>query len=458
MNGQKTAAKWLVIILLVSISIFSYAMYDSFFVSDSGNVKGEDTSGQDEKPLPPPEDETKPPKIVYSKLPRQALVLGNTTIQHTGGSDEEELIATHTLGATTIMILKTASNSFDYKAENHLALALFDDAELKSTLVFSQKDEVFLDSKTTSNGIVILTKTANGVCKLRQYSTAIISLGEATLDLDGKTLDCAKFYLDGTSLLLFGLTDSYLVCKSVSRSLTVDDICLPYNLVDYSDIISIQKVNNNFVLALNSKSELDSAIILSMTAKSGFNLEKTVTSEQAISLGVGVEESVPYFILTTKTQAGVHLQKLSATFSTLYAITLNGIESAVVSQSQNGYIAVTPKSIYYLCKHLDSFYIHDLKQSDLGEEFDLVKSILYFGGKHYVMFYSLQTHKASIVQISDFSANIMYSFGAENSRITLNISTSSLRVFFTTALRSEIFASNFGGKDVFFVTIDTSAK
>ncbi|HKL94768.1 MAG TPA: hypothetical protein VJZ69_05750 [Clostridia bacterium] len=461
MDGQKSAAKWLAIILLVSISIFSYAMYDSFFVSNSGKVQGENTTPTDSTIITPPvDDKEEPPKVVYSILPRPALKLGTTTIQHTGGYGEEVLLATHHISSTTIAILQTASNSFDYKAENHLALALFDNEQLISTLIFSDKDETFIDSKISSSGIVILTKTATNICKLRLFSPTIIPKGEVALDLNGNAISSASFYLDNTSLLLFALTDSQIICKSVSSTLALSDYCAPFNISN-SSIVSIQKVNGNFVLALNSEAEEISVInIISMTAANGFILEKTVADQRAISLNIAVEDNVPFFLLTSKTQSAICIQKLSITFGTLFSHLFEGVNSAMVSQTSNGFVAVTPTSIYFLCRHLDSFYVQNLYEIEIGKEneFDTVKSLLYFGGKHYSLLYSSTTHNACLIEINSFAIHSLYLFGAENSTISMNVGTNSLRILFTTALRDGIFASSFGGKDVFYVAIDTTIK
>ncbi|MDD4839138.1 MAG: hypothetical protein PHE93_00465 [Clostridia bacterium] len=466
MNGQKSAAKWLAIILLVSISIFSYAMYDSFFVSDGGQVQGEVPNPDDElTPIetptdPTPIDDTTLPEIEYSILPRDATTIDTTTVQHTGGSSEEILLASHFLGNQTFVIVKTASNSFDFKAENHLALAFFDENSLRSTLVFSEINEQYLDSKLTSGGLVILTSTQEGVCKLRQFSSTLLPKGETILNTNGKTLLDASLYLDNSGLLLFAVTDTQLLCKSVSTVLVATDHCPAYNISN-ADIVSVQKVNSSFVLALNSSTESSYDIaIVSMSDGNGFELEKTIDEQTAISLNMAVENQTPYFLLTSKSGSSICLQKLSVTFQILYSLLIENTDSALVSQADNGYIAVTENSVYYLCRHLDTFYKQNLYENEIGSqnEFDSVKTLLDFDGKKYTILYSSTTHRASLVKIENFNISLLFSFGAEASSISMFASTSSIRLTFTTALRDGIFAENFGGKDVYYVAIDLTAK
>jgi hypothetical protein len=447
MSGQKTAAKWLIIILLVSISVFSYAMYDSFFVSDGGNVQGSDDQTENPPDNPPLVNDEEPPQIVYSEFPRAAETIGDFTVQHTGGSGEDILLKSHRLLDKTFAIVETSSNSFDFRAQNHLALALFDDGSLLKTSVFSDASELYLDSKPTASGLAILSQAADGALILRKFSNQIEKIGQVRLDFADEVVRDAKLYLDGSALSLFVLTDLRFRAVAVLEDLTTEDICAPAD-TEGIKIVSLFKYLQNYIVALSG--ETQSRIYL--VNPNGMFLEKSFDFK-TLSLGVYIEEQLPFYILCAKTVEGVRLVKLNVGFGEVSNLEIAGAQSAVVSKQENMYIAVTESAIHFLCPHLNLLFSQSVSAL-IGESATSAAYALSHAGKSYFLLFSLNSHRAHLIGLDGVKAEDIFSFSAEDGEISLFVSPEKIMLLFSTALGSGIYSGNFGAKDVYFVSIN----
>lgn len=454
MQGQKTAAKWLAIILLVSISIFSYAMYDSFFVSDGGQVQGADNNNDNNNNnnnLPPDDDALDDlPQITYSEFPRAAVNFDNATVQHTGGTAEEVLLSSHYYQDKTFAILKTRSNSFDFKAENHLAIALFEKDRLVKTVSFSEKDEVFLDSNINKNGIHIVSKTISNECKLRLFSFNAEEVQNITLNLSNETILGAKFSSEDNIMNILIATNSSLYLKSLNSVFAISDFCPPYSSANAS-IVEIIKYKQSFVIALNTQSTSE----ILMASSSGFEVVKTISGGNALSLNVFSENNFPCYFVTQKTVAGITVKKLDFAFLNAGQFEIANATSAIVSKNGSYYIIAANSKLYFLCSHLDSLFL-ELDYSALNiNSVDSVKSVLCYGLKQYLLLYSSELHKATLVVLDGVTAVSSYSFGAEETLFSFAVTPDTIKFVFTTALKSGYFFENFGGKDVYYIAIGT---
>ena len=103
MQKQKTLAKWLAIILLSSIAVGSYVLYDALYLKKQDNEASADI-GKDNQPIEKTEDETYIP--YYTTLPRKAETIDNFKVTHFGGEDDDTLIDVINFGKNAGRTLK----------------------------------------------------------------------------------------------------------------------------------------------------------------------------------------------------------------------------------------------------------------------------------------------------------------------------------------------------------------
>ena len=132
MQKQKTLAKWLAIILLCSIAVGSYVLYDALYldkdnnqataVGGSGNdgkTDGEQTEGNEHQPY-------------YTVLPRKAEKIDGISVTHFGGESDDTLQGVIKYADKRFCVFSSNSVEFDMR-EKGLSVALVDDGVEKVT-------------------------------------------------------------------------------------------------------------------------------------------------------------------------------------------------------------------------------------------------------------------------------------------------------------------------------------
>ena len=101
MQRQKTIAKWLVIILLLTVAVGAYIIYDAVYEGASSGAAADDTrppsSDAGETPLPSDpddeEEETPPSPPYHTVLPRPTQNYAGIEVAHAGGEGDEAVKA-----------------------------------------------------------------------------------------------------------------------------------------------------------------------------------------------------------------------------------------------------------------------------------------------------------------------------------------------------------------------------
>lgn len=145
MQRQKTVAKWLAIILLCTVAVGAYIMYDALYVDGGGQASAGADGGGNETPVPDPEPD--PP--YYTTLPRVSQSYGGQKVAHAGGEGNDEFCETVFTAQSTLMFFSSDSLEFDCRGEG-LYVAVFSDSQLNAVTRFADKgDIVFPSSRQT---------------------------------------------------------------------------------------------------------------------------------------------------------------------------------------------------------------------------------------------------------------------------------------------------------------------
>lgn len=106
MQKQKTIAKWLAVVLLLTVAIACYVALSAVLPQKTKNT---DIAGaNDSRP-----DETT--EKVYSSFPRQSQSVDGAKINNVGGSDNDSLVATAYYEQKTLVFFKSDSSDRDVK-------------------------------------------------------------------------------------------------------------------------------------------------------------------------------------------------------------------------------------------------------------------------------------------------------------------------------------------------------
>ena len=151
MQRQKTIAKWLVIILLVTVAVGAYIMYDALYLGGDTAEGGSTT----ETPSPTPDPVPEPEPPYYTTLPRPVQNYGGIAVSHAGGEGDDVTLGTVFTAERVFLFFSSASNEFDCRGAGTY-LAVFSDDELLSVTRIGGENAVFGGAKLTGDGVAAL--------------------------------------------------------------------------------------------------------------------------------------------------------------------------------------------------------------------------------------------------------------------------------------------------------------
>ena len=146
MQRQKTIAKWLVIILLVTVAVGAYIMYDALYLGGDTAEGGSTT----ETPSPTPDPVPEPEPPYYTTLPRPVQNYGGIAVSHAGGEGDDVTLGTVFTAERVFLFFSSASNEFDCRGAGTY-LAVFSDDELLSVTRIGGENAVFGGAKLTGD-------------------------------------------------------------------------------------------------------------------------------------------------------------------------------------------------------------------------------------------------------------------------------------------------------------------
>lgn len=432
MLKQKTVAKWLAIVMLLTVAIGSYLLYDAVFKKADGTadavVKTDDTPANSDVSQPTP-----PHVPFYTTLPRKAEIINGVTVSHVGGEGDDFFKGAVTVGNMNFVFFNSDSVEYDLR-EKGLHLAFFKDEKLQ--FVDKISDGEYLDSKLSEKGVALATKESESV------TLSIFSLsGELSAKTTLAYADDFTFYLHGNSLTSFSLADGYLHFSEYLDS--VKEQRSPY--VTKTKGTTIEKVvfsGGKYLVITSSEQDVYG---YSFELNSGFS---TVFSLDKLSL-LQIESvgnlTDSKLTLLLKGENGLVISTLSNDFSLSDRKTIDGVSNGVIINNGDGFDLVASGKTLTFCKHLDLIStIDNTLVFDSVSSFLRDKNSLIFIAKNGDDFSLLSTEKGLLSALP-------------NSVISPLIlpSSKAVQILFSSSSSNGVTRASFGGFDVYSCTYPT---
>ncbi|MDE7373566.1 MAG: hypothetical protein K2N18_05835 [Clostridia bacterium] len=348
MQRQKTIAKWLAIILLLTSIIACYIAFSSIIknkTASAPDIAGADADGSGGGTGTPPKPETpEPPAPTYSTFPRSPEALDGMSINHVGGEDNDILLDTLYYSGKRFVIFYSASTQYDVK-ECGIHIATFKDGELLSTTKIGEVEEVFITSSIVENGLLIITKTAVQT-KLRLLNANLGVICENACPLYSDY----KLYVTSASARLYTLDDRYIYANTISKSLEVKRSSFVYP-IDNGEILYTAGLNSYDTIFVQTAVGVG---FLTYTASDGFNLISELPNCKLMQVMPGTRDGNLVFTLLAKRNDGILIANVDGNLKQTASYTVKNAKTAVAMQSDNGNICVIADGTKtVLCSHLD---------------------------------------------------------------------------------------------------------
>ncbi|MDE5601896.1 MAG: hypothetical protein K2J16_05305 [Clostridia bacterium] len=345
MQKQKTIAKWLAIILLLTVIVTCYFVFRAV-ISNSNSPKtdiaGADNSGNNPTITPPPEEIVDPP--VYSEFPRNAEIIGGVTVRHVGGENTERLLDTMYFGSKRLVFFASSSAEYDVR-ESGIHIAVFEGDKLSRTVKIAGTDEEFATVGLVQNGLLIVTTTSTDT-KLRLYDSNCNMIANNSCPV----FSSYKLYVSGTSATLFATDKSYIYAMSISKTLDATRSNFVYPL-DGGKLLYAMKFGNENTVIVQTKNDVG---ILTYSATSGFSFKTQLLNSEFEQLLPVVSSGKQALILSCKTDEGIQLTSINSNCAVAESYLLKGESSAVCLPQENNNIAVLAGTKQYtFCSHLE---------------------------------------------------------------------------------------------------------
>lgn len=426
MHKQKTVAKWLAIVLLCTIAVGSYLIYDAFYADKNiGTEIAANASSDKDKVDDNPEQNTppEPPKEpYYTTLPREGEIIGGVSVAHTGGESTDTYHKSVAFGKKVFAFFTTQSREYDMK-KNGLSLAIFEDESLISTLNVSDTEN-FGDCKFTPNGILLTTSADNGRAYLFSEE------GRLSADVDIPSFDNGKFYLDGSTPLWFYTSNGVLRCGSFVDGLLFQRSSFLFETGDCELKIVFKKDNIAYIITENENGICG----YSFEQYKGFKL---LFSLDNLAFRQFLPTSDGYSVIVGSDGINPVVVSFDQSMSPVAYRTLVECTDGAAYTSKDGFTFVGNGTTYGLCKHLDI-----TSSSKNGMTFSEVRAF-----SPYKDGFCLLALNEKGYTVHSQNTDI---FIAENVECPSLIQTSSgVRLTFSSDSHSGLCRANFGDTDVF---------
>lgn len=432
MLKQKTVAKWLAIVLLLTVAVGSYLLYDAVFKKADGTADAVEKT--DEVPADSEVQQPTPPHVpFYTTLPRKAENINGVTVSHVGGESDDFFKGAVAVGNVNFVFFNSDSVEYDLREKGlHLAFFKYDELQFVDKI----SDGEYLDSKLSEKGVAIATKERESV------TLSVFSLsGELSAKTALPYADDFSFYLHGNTLTSFSLADGYLHFSEYLDS--VKEQRSPYVVKTKGTSIDKVVFSGGKYLVITSSDENVYGYCFELNAgfSTAFSLDK-LSLLQIESVG-GLTDSKLTLLL--KGEKGLVLSTLSNDFSLQDRKAVDGVSSGVIIGNGDGFDLVASGKTLTFCKHLDL-----ISTAENPFVFDDVSAFL--RGKNSLIFIAKNGDDFSLVS----TENGVYAPLPESVISPLILpAQNGVKILFSSSSSSGITRASFGGFDVYSCTYPT---
>lgn len=461
MQKQKTIAKWLAVILLVTVAIACYIVLDAIFIknqNDNQNVadaKQDDTpSSEDDANMPSDIIPMEPILPTYSNLPRKCENIGNMQVAHVGGEGDEKVLDSLYCFGKTLIVFSSTSEQYDVK-QSGIYIGVYEDMTLTKVVRVCDLSTTYLKGVQTSGGLLIATCNEN---------STVLTLYDDSFSITCQSnLPCAKsiyFSTNSQVVTAFIYDGKFLKCATLNSSLDA----IVTNFMFESNNLSVESVIQYGTKTLLFCNHSEGATVLSYTQNNGFIKHNQYDKHSIEQIMPILQSGQQAFVLLMKTPKSHLVISLDDTLKQNAIYTLDETQNAHLYQAENGINIVCDNSIINLCSHLDFISSTQLQIEDengnISNEFS--KEVTRFLSiENYSDFLAVYSQNiVSLYKKSDSTFKQILSF--ETSEIPLFIKGKNsqnqeyIKAFFNANLQNSFAYTCFGNFDVFAICILTS--
>ena len=431
MQRQKTIAKWLVIILLCTVAVGAYIMYDALYVT-----KGSGADAGDAQPvLPPSSDEQPPHESVFTELPRPTQNFAGMQVAHTGGEGDDILLDAVFTSEATYLFFSSSSAEYDCRGAG-LYVAVWKDDSLIAVTRFAEKDSVFGGGKLTADGVAALI-SEGGEGSLVVFDAEGSEKGRCALP--GFT--SAFTLLNGNALTVFSAEDGKLGCHTVEKGLTVTHS--PFFLSGKYEVAEGVVIGEDILLFAR---EGEDVAVIRFSHKDGFNVVKRYENcvfRQIVPLA---GEDAPALCMLAERQDGMLLAVIGSTGAEEASTVADGVSEGALFADGVSVTLLHSGGANTYCRHLDLIASAPSALS-VGRVIEVAQQ------DDLRLFASCDDDGRTTVMLSengtDFSPLLAYD---GDGRVMARFADGELLLAFSTSSSDGIYFESFGGADAYFVT------
>ena len=433
MQKQKTLAKWLAIILLCSVAVGSYVLYDALYLKKDNNQATADGGQGDTSDTNNDVDEYIP---YYTTLPRQPEKIDSVTVTHFGGESDDILHQVINAYGKRYAIFTSNSVEFDMR-EKGLSVAVIGNSVERVVNIKTTCE--YIDGKPSSTGIALLTKTDTD-CGL----IFINHNGDITAQISLPYFSCGKLYLSGQNLLLFATVNGYLTSFKINDNLTLSQS--PFVIrTDVDNVVTIFDIDGGQGIICGDNS---STAIFNFNQNKGFIRqfqEDKLCFKQIITAGTSADCN---YIIYGKLKGQPHLYAFDNSFCMLEAKPVDEVDDGVIFPYVDGFIFVGNGLTKSYCKHLD-----EVMSTANDLHFENVTNLTY-GNRS--IFAVVENVFGKILVYADGDVLLSKSFDCKGEIVGLVCEKNTFSLHLSTTSTSSLFRGNFGATDSYILDFSLS--
>lgn len=434
MQRQKTIAKWLIIILLCTLAVGAYILYDALYITGSGDAAAGDGAADVTDPDATPPDEPDPP--YYTELPRPIQNFAGMAVAHAGGEGSDTLLDAVFTADRTYLFFRSESDEYDCRGAG-LYVATFDGENLLAVTRFADASDAFGGAKLTADGVAATSSDEAGG-RVTVFDSAGAVSGETAIPSFMK----AYMYVSGTSLYVFFNDGTALQCLTVTRGLSVTQV--PFRLSGDCTVREGIAISDGFILAVENG---DSLQIVRFSQNAGFNVKLTYDKTSFMQIVPVAGEEGAAFALLGKCGAGLRLAVFDGDGKAEAETVVEGAYSAVLFSDGVSLTLVRTGVTETYCRHLD--LISSSPTSDAVGEVAAVRS---YGDTRMFAAYDADTLSVYVSQAGGGFVSVM-DCAAPDGVTTAAFRDGNIVLALSTSSTEGIFFENFGATDAYLVSL-----
>lgn len=343
MQRQKTIAKWLAVVLLLTVALACYIAFGTDVLKKNADniagagdkTNGDTSNGSQTEPIKP--------EPVYSTFPRPAELVDGAAVQHVGGEGNENYLESFYISDKLLVLFSTASEQYDVK-EQGIHVARFDNDNLVSVHKICGNDEEYVCATLGATGIIVITKS-NTATVLRVINSSCLVTAKNTAPLYASY----KLYTSGRELYMFACDNEFVYAHTISSNLDVSASNFVFPIIA-AELKHVMQYGSDIMVCAQSAKDLT---LLSYNKTKGFTYKNNYINCEFVQLMPTVADSKQAAVLLLKTQKGLTLRGIDINYVTKYEYEADGEETGVIYKEQSTFKLVTPKKAVALCSHLE---------------------------------------------------------------------------------------------------------